>query len=399
MASPDNIGPVAPVYLENVVAIRRNVQTLASTFLLLSAANPTGVNINVPVVGITVTPYPPAVQGIFEPMPVSTPPTYFDQPTAYVRSNRWLDPFRWNALNYASSGTTINVPTAAITVTPFVPNVYEGFLWLYLPSDDGWWPEPDTYYKRNAGYNFTLLSAPTTPGNVTINMPSVGISVAAFPPNVTASGGGYTANVPVVNVTVTPYAPAVTQINSITLNVPVAQIQVQPYPPQLGAIGVPVAQITIGAFPPTVINSSPNFISIWDATYRCVNAGLIIGQDQWVTNPTIPYGYVISQSPASGTQVPQWTTVNFVVSFGPGAVEQTLTVPSVVGMEAYQAEQACVAVGMDINPRAYAYSSTVAADYVIAQSVAAGISVYAGTPISMTVSIGAAPVTTTVTVP
>jgi hypothetical protein len=398
MASPDNIGPSAPVYLENVSYVRRNVQTLAASFLLLSAPQPNTTLINVPISSVTVGTVAPSLLTSNTPMPFTQAPVYTDQPSAYVRSNRWLDAFRWNYLNQPNLGPIFNVPVAAVTVTPTVPNVFEGFLWLYLPSDDGWWPEPDTYYKANAGYNFALLAASTTPAGVTINMPSVAVSVATFPPNVVAAGNGATINLPSPpNIGVTPYAPTVTQINSITFGVPVAQVSIGAFPPALSALTIPIVGVTLGAFPPTVINTGQP--TIWDATYRCVNAGLTIGQDQWVTHPFIPYGYVISQSPASGTQVPPWTTVNFVVSFGPGASIQSLTVPSVVGLESYQAEQQCVAAGMDINPRAYAYSATVPADYVIAQSVAAGISVYAGTPISMTVSIGTSPTTTTVTVP
>lgn len=388
------MGSSAPVYVENVVAIRRNVQSLAATFLMLSAPVPSGVFINVPLVSVTTTPQAPAVLDTSTPMLMLSPPVYTEAPTTFLRNN-WLAR-KWLLSTQQTLGTVINVPTVPVAITPYPPTPYNILMFLYLPSDDGWWPEPDIP-KANPNRNLLLLGASTTAGNVSIPLPSVSVTVTPYAPNPVASGGSVTINLPAPPaVSLTPYPPTVTQNNTITFQVPVAQVQIVPEPIATPLGVIPTAVVTIGVFPPAVINSG---VTIWDATFKCVNAGLIIGQDQWITNPTVPYGYVISQSPASGTVVPLWTVVNFVVSFGPGATVQTLSVPNVVGLEAYQAEQQCTALGMDINPRAYAYSATVARDYVIAQSVAAGLVVNTSTPISMTVSIGTAPTSPTVTVP
>jgi hypothetical protein len=384
-------------YVESPVLLRNRNKDAAAFLLMSQAETANNTQINVPIGQVSVAALAPTEINTTTPMPWWLPPTYVETQNTVVRSSRYLDAFRWMLLNQPTLGPVIAVPTATVSLAAPAPTEGVGLLWLYLPSDDGWWYEDPIIFKLNPNYNFLMLAAPTTPPPINIPIPNASVSLATFAPNVVASGNGYNQTIPTATVSLGTQIPTVIQINSLTVLVPVAQITLGALTPTLTALGMPFASITMAAYPPTIGNTSQP--TIWDATQRCVNAGLIIGQDQWVTNPFIPYGYVISQNPPSGTVVAEWTVVNFVVSFGPGASQQQVTVPNVVGLEARQAESACWAVGMDVGQRSYAYSSTVSSDYVIAQSVAAGIQVYTGTPISMTVSIGPAPTTTTVTVP
>ena len=132
---------------------------------------------------------------------------------------------------------------------------------------------------------------------------------------------------------------------------------------------------------------------------QLINAGMLVEPNvNWITSATVPYGKVISVVPVGGSTVNLWTYVTINASLGPPSGAQTATVPNVVGVQVFQAEATCWKAQLDVGQRIYAFSNSVAAGYVIAQSLVVGAGVSLGTSIQLTVSIGptppAAPTTT-----
>ena len=140
--------------------------------------------------------------------------------------------------------------------------------------------------------------------------------------------------------------------------------------------------------------------SVYTEIANTVNSGLIVYPDvEWITSATVPYGQVVSVSPASGSSVAPWTVVTIQASFGTPQTASTSTVPNVVGKQAYQAGLDVYAAGLIINTNTYANDSVVPQSYVISQSLTAGSVVAPGTVMSLNVSMGPATSTSNVSVP
>lgn len=137
-----------------------------------------------------------------------------------------------------------------------------------------------------------------------------------------------------------------------------------------------------------------DYVLLQDAIYAAVNASLIVTQPiQYQWDSTVPVGYVISQSPASGAVVKPSTPVYFVVSKGPQPIVTQATVPNVVGLWIQDAQNALTNSGCEWGRPVWQYSTTVSGELVISQAVAPGTLVALGTIIILTVSQGP-PVTT-----
>ncbi|MDA8197188.1 MAG: PASTA domain-containing protein [Actinomycetota bacterium] len=127
----------------------------------------------------------------------------------------------------------------------------------------------------------------------------------------------------------------------------------------------------------------PNVVgaSLSGADYSLITAGL----SSTVTSQyseTVPSGFVISQSPASGS-LKVGSVVALVESKGPAP----RSVPNLIGDSQSAAQSALTSIGL-VASASTAYSDTVAAGQVISQSVAAGNMVARGTTISFVVSLG-----------
>ena len=114
--------------------------------------------------------------------------------------------------------------------------------------------------------------------------------------------------------------------------------------------------------------------------------GLVMGSVSTANHATIVAGNVISTTPAGGTEVPEGSSVDLVVSLGPAPV----TIPDVGGLNQGAAEAAIVAAGLTVGTVTTAPSVTVPAGDVISQSPIAGISVPPGTNVDLVVSSGPA---------
>ena len=135
-------------------------------------------------------------------------------------------------------------------------------------------------------------------------------------------------------------------------------------------------------------------LTIWQATYQVVNDNMIVYPIEWVTSPTIPWGYVVSRTPYPDASQPNWTYIKMTASLGPAAPIGYATVPNIVLLRSYDAITGLAALSLNSGTVWYANSGTVPFGYVISQSVTAGTVVPTGTSVSYVVSLG--PVATTV---
>lgn len=118
-----------------------------------------------------------------------------------------------------------------------------------------------------------------------------------------------------------------------------------------------------------------------------ISAGLVEGTPTEKYSDTVPYGSVISQSPAPGRLVIRGTTVHAVVSLGP----EDFVVPDVRGVLQAPAEQAIIGAGLDVGNITTAYDPDIPAGCVISQTPAPGNDEVAGTAINLVVSLGLEP--------
>ena len=85
-------------------------------------------------------------------------------------------------------------------------------------------------------------------------------------------------------------------------------------------------------------------------------------------DPGVAVDRIVQQEPAPGTQVRHGRTIRVVVSLG----GETLTVPSVIGQPARQAELELRRVGLTPGWEAHIHDETVPASQVIDETPAAG---------------------------
>jgi serine/threonine protein kinase len=136
--------------------------------------------------------------------------------------------------------------------------------------------------------------------------------------------------------------------------------------------------------PNVVGKSEADAVAALGTTFNC--------NKSYAYNSDVQEGYVISQSPESGTQGKEGDTVTLVISQG----EELVTVPDVT--TTYKSEEQAKALLSDFNVNVTTKYSQTAEGIVIGQSIDVGKQVAKGTSITITVSLGEEPaevVTTT----
>jgi beta-lactam-binding protein with PASTA domain len=124
-----------------------------------------------------------------------------------------------------------------------------------------------------------------------------------------------------------------------------------------------------------------------DAEAKLIGVGLKVGLETPGASDTVPAGNVISQSPSPDTKVDQGSTVDIVVSTGPGTPSPTGTptvVPNVYGMDTTTASDVLVAAGF--NPIVKTKHSDQPPDTVIGMSPEAGTMAPFGSDVTITVA-------------
>jgi len=111
---------------------------------------------------------------------------------------------------------------------------------------------------------------------------------------------------------------------------------------------------------------------------------LVMGTVSQQASDTVKSGLVISQTPVSGTQVEEGSSVALVISKGPA----TVNVPDVTGKTQSEAETALKNVGLVLGTVTTGYSNTVSKDLVISQDPAASTTVSSGSAVAVAISLG-----------
>ncbi|MEA2024246.1 MAG: PASTA domain-containing protein [Actinomycetota bacterium] len=122
-----------------------------------------------------------------------------------------------------------------------------------------------------------------------------------------------------------------------------------------------------------------------DATAAITDLGLVAAKTE-TADDKIAKGIVISQDPAGGTEVPDDSKVNIVVSTG-SEEPVTVPVPDVSGMSAADAQTALEDAGFTVTSQEQE-SETVEAGLIIETNPSAETEVAAGTEVKMIVSTG-----------
>lgn len=113
------------------------------------------------------------------------------------------------------------------------------------------------------------------------------------------------------------------------------------------------------------------------------DAGLDYNRE-YESSDQVPEGTVIRQTPESGTMAPEGTKVTIVVSQG----KESVTVPDVKNKTESEARKALEAEGLQVGTVGTDYSDTIEEGKVIDQSEIAGKTVYSGTTVNITISLG-----------
>lgn len=120
-----------------------------------------------------------------------------------------------------------------------------------------------------------------------------------------------------------------------------------------------------------------------EATTILKKVGLTIGKIDRAANDDVPENAIISQSPRAASKVEKGSSVDIVVSEGPGQIR----VPDVVGKTYAEATSILESLGFKIS-RADDYSDTVAEDHIIRQTPEAGTKAKKGSTVTIAVSKG-----------
>jgi len=138
--------------------------------------------------------------------------------------------------------------------------------------------------------------------------------------------------------------------------------------------------ISEGPQPVTV----PNVVGDTQAAAEsAITAATLTYTESQAYNSTVASGYVISQNPSSGTELPG-QAVALAISEGP----QPVTVPNVVGDTQAAAESAITAAGLTVGTEPRAYSSSVPSGQVISETPVAGTPELPGTAVALVISEG-----------
>lgn len=129
----------------------------------------------------------------------------------------------------------------------------------------------------------------------------------------------------------------------------------------------------------------PNVVGYTDtaAIGMLQDAGLDYNRE-YESSDQVPEGTVIRQTPESGTMALEGTKVTIVVSQG----KESVTVPDLKNKTEAEARKALEAEGLQVGTVGSDYSDTIEEGKVIDQSEIAGKTVYSGTTVNITISLG-----------
>jgi beta-lactam-binding protein with PASTA domain len=266
--------------------------------------------------------------------------------------------YRWSILS-APSGSSAMIGNPAAVQPVFTPDLAGAYIVRLIVNDGRSDSAPD---------NVTITATP-----LSYTVPSVtGLLQSLI--QAILSGAGFTTG-------------SVTTAYSDT--VPAGSVISQDPPAGSLAYEGSAVNVVVSLGPQTIAVPDVSGMTQAAATTALTSAGLPLGTITEENSATVPVGNVIRQDPAAGSVVPPGTAVSLVVSLGGSSV----AVPSLVGKPQASAVTTIVTAGFTVGTVTTGYSDTVIAGGVMSQSPAAGTSASQGSPISLVISSGPAPVT------
>ena len=209
---------------------------------------------------------------------------------------------------------------------------------------------------------------------------------AGLPTLIVADGAGVAVDINGVQMSVATPADSYTDVFAVTdsANPMIAQAII----PSMAALIValtpttpPTTEPPAGVIVPDVVGQTEA-----DANAAITGVGLAAAKTE-AADDTVPAGNVVSQDPVGGTEVPDGSMVNIVVSTGPDT-PTNVPVPDVSGKSAADAQAELEAAGFTVVAEEQS-SMDVEAGLVIETNPSAGTEVAPGTEVKMIVSSGA----------
>ena len=150
------------------------------------------------------------------------------------------------------------------------------------------------------------------------------------------------------------------------------------------------SQAEVGSTVTIVVSSGPENVAVPDVQQQDVSsaeaelngAGLVVGNVSSEPNEDFAEGTVIRQSPGPGARVPEGSGVNLVLAAAP----EQVTVPTIVGNTATDAQTKLQNAGFDVNT--VEVDSDEPAGTVVSSDPAEGTQVEPGSTITISVSLG-----------
>ncbi|KAB3535228.1 Stk1 family PASTA domain-containing Ser/Thr kinase [Alkaliphilus pronyensis] len=123
-----------------------------------------------------------------------------------------------------------------------------------------------------------------------------------------------------------------------------------------------------------------------DAKYILRDASLVEGEVKEENHESLPIGIIIRQNPRAGLEVPQGSTVDYVVSLGPKI--QTVLMPNLVGSDIETGKATIEQLGLTVGDIKEENSEEYPKDEIIKQSIPETTEVEEGTVVDLVVSLG-----------
>ena len=283
--------------------------------------------------------------------------------------------------------------TGASCVVPGIPTI------AVAPSFVGKTPAQAAAEAAAAGLQLTInsLNSPTVPaGTIISQLPAPGASVAQGSAiTITVSTGPSSIVVP--NVVGTPQTAAVGQMTDLGLAPSLTEVNdpaiaaglVVSQAPGAGTHVPPGSGVSLMISLGPAVATAPNIVArnLAGAITAISSAGLNLGTVTSVYDDTVEQGFVISQTPGSGSVLAPGSFVDIVFSLGPEP--EPVPVPSLAGLTEDAAIASLQAAGLLLGNISRVYDEAVPNGFVLSQNPSG--SALPGTNIDLIVSLGPAP--------
>lgn len=203
-----------------------------------------------PTGALTLAGFAPSIV-ISEQTGVSTQYAYVDRSNVQPRRN-----VRYQLLAIANPpgvGNAFAIPAAGLTLQAFAPSFVQGS--LVFAGQDG---QQETFAEYWQPQIRSYLAALQPPGTRSFNIPTAGLTLAAFAPTIGISGNLF---VPTGSLTLTAFAPTFTQAASGRIDIPLGSMSLTGFAPIFGVSGVvfvPTTALSLTGYAPSFSQTTAN---------------------------------------------------------------------------------------------------------------------------------------------